>query len=44
MGVKTDAAGNVFVGCADGVEVWNPGGVLLGIIEILGQLTPSHVP
>lgn len=39
MGVKCDAEGNVFAGCADGLEVWNSGGCLLGVIEIGGEST-----
>lgn len=37
MGVKCDDNGNVYAGCADGVEVWNPGGTLLGVIEVQGE-------
>ena len=36
MGVKCDGEGNVYAGCADGVEVWSPGGTLLGVIEVQG--------
>ena len=36
MGVKCDKDGNVYAGCADGVEVWSPGGTLLGVIEVQG--------
>lgn len=39
MGVKCDALGNVFAGCADGLEVWNSGGSLLGVIEIGGGVS-----
>ncbi|KAI9647853.1 hypothetical protein NHQ30_004241 [Ciborinia camelliae] len=35
-GIKTDAAGNVFAGCGDGVNVWNEGGILLGKIVVSG--------
>jgi gluconolactonase len=28
--------GNVYSGCGDGVEVWNPEGVPLGVIAIEG--------
>ncbi|ROW06592.1 hypothetical protein VMCG_04274 [Cytospora schulzeri] len=31
-GVHTDSAGNVYAGCGDGVNVWNPSGKLLGKI------------
>lgn len=29
-GVQIDAAGNVYAGCGDGVQVWSPTGTLLG--------------
>ena len=35
-GIKCDTAGNVYSGCRDGVEVWNPSGVLLGRILVQG--------
>ncbi|QSZ36741.1 hypothetical protein DSL72_006624 [Monilinia vaccinii-corymbosi] len=35
-GIKTDAAGNVYAGCADGVNVWNEGGMLIGKIAVSG--------
>jgi gluconolactonase len=35
-GIKTDLQGNVYSGCGDGVNVWSPGGVLLGKIIIPG--------
>ncbi|APA11496.1 hypothetical protein SS1G_04903 [Sclerotinia sclerotiorum 1980 UF-70] len=35
-GIKTDAAGNVYAGCGDGVNVWNEGGILLGKIVVAG--------
>ncbi|KAH7357201.1 gluconolactonase precursor [Rhexocercosporidium sp. MPI-PUGE-AT-0058] len=35
-GIKCDLGGNVYSGCGDGVEVWCPGGVLLGIIKVKG--------
>ncbi|TPX09098.1 uncharacterized protein E0L32_001639 [Thyridium curvatum] len=31
-GVHCDAAGNVYAGCGDGVQVWNPSGKLIGKI------------
>lgn len=37
-GLKCDMAGNVYVACADGLSVWNPGGVLLGKVIIPGGL------
>lgn len=33
-GIKTDAAGNVYSGCGDGINVWNPAGLLMGKILI----------
>ncbi|KIH88838.1 gluconolactonase [Sporothrix brasiliensis 5110] len=39
LGIRCDAAGNVYAGCADGVEVWNAGGVLLGVIEVPGGVS-----
>jgi gluconolactonase len=35
-GIKCDMAGNVYSGCGDGVEVWNPSGVLIGKILVDG--------
>ncbi|KAF7122736.1 hypothetical protein CNMCM5793_000846 [Aspergillus hiratsukae] len=35
-GIKCDTRGNVYAGCADGIEVWNPSGVLIGTIGIPG--------
>lgn len=35
-GIKCDTLGNVYAGCGDGVEVWNAGGTLIGIIKIPG--------
>lgn len=35
-GIICDSAGNVFAGCGDGVEIWNPGGTLLGVIRVPG--------
>lgn len=33
-GIKVDTEGNVYAGCGDGVNVWSPGGVLLGKILV----------
>ncbi|KAI1481843.1 calcium-dependent phosphotriesterase [Daldinia eschscholtzii] len=33
-GIKCDMEGNVYSGCGDGVNVWSPGGVLLGKILV----------
>ncbi|CZR67020.1 related to lactonohydrolase [Phialocephala subalpina] len=35
-GIKCDMDGNVYSGCGDGINVWSPGGVLLGIVKIDG--------
>jgi gluconolactonase len=35
-GIKCDTVGNVYSGCGDGINVWSPGGVLLGKILVDG--------
>jgi gluconolactonase len=40
-GIICDKSGNVFAGCGDGVEIWNPGGILLGVIAVPGERTTS---
>ncbi|RDW69444.1 Smp-30 region containing protein [Coleophoma cylindrospora] len=35
-GIKCDVYGNVYSGCGDGVEVWNPTGKLIGRILVPG--------
>lgn len=35
-GIKCDVHGNVYSGCGDGVNIWSPGGVLLGKILVAG--------
>lgn len=35
-GIKCDMQGNVYSGCGDGVEVWNPDGELIGVIGVPG--------
>jgi gluconolactonase len=35
-GIKCDTSGNVYSGCGDGINVWSPGGVLLGRILVNG--------
>ncbi len=35
-GIKCDMKGNVYSGCGDGIQVWSPGGVLMGKILIEG--------
>lgn len=39
-GVHCDAAGNVYAGCGDGVQVWNPSGKLIGKI-FLGETSAN---
>ncbi len=38
-GVECDAAGNVFVCCEDGVEIYSPGAALLGVIKVGGMFS-----
>lgn len=33
-GIHCDTRGNVYAGCGDGVQVWNPSGKLLGKIYL----------
>ncbi|KAK0103273.1 hypothetical protein ONS95_005306 [Cadophora gregata] len=35
-GIKCDMDGNVYSGCGDGVNIWSPGGVHLGTVEVQG--------
>jgi gluconolactonase len=35
-GIKCDEDGNVYSGCGDGIEIWNPAGVLIGRILVEG--------
>jgi gluconolactonase len=35
-GIKCDIYGNLYAGCREGVEVWNPAGSLIGKILIPG--------
>ena len=35
-GLKCDMDGNIYSGCGDGINVWCPGGVLLGVIKVEG--------
>lgn len=37
--IKCDDAGNVYAGCEDGLNVWSPGGVLLGKFGIPNGVT-----
>ncbi|KAI0748901.1 D-lactonohydrolase-like protein [Fomes fomentarius] len=41
-GIQLDAAGNVYAGCGDGVQVWNPEGTLLGKFFV-GQVSANLV-
>ena len=38
-GIKCDMQGNVYSGCGDGVNVWSPGGILIGKIIIPGGIS-----
>jgi gluconolactonase len=38
-GIKCDIYGNVYSGCGDGVEVWNPAGALIGRILVHGGVS-----
>jgi gluconolactonase len=38
-GIKCDTRGNVYAGCTDGIEVWDPSGVLIGTIDIPGGVS-----
>jgi gluconolactonase len=33
-GIKCDMEGNVYSGCGDGINVWSPGGTLIGRILV----------
>jgi gluconolactonase len=35
-GIKCDTLGNVYSGCGDGLNVWSPGGFLLGKVRVPG--------
>lgn len=35
-GIKTDTAGNVYSGCGDGINIWSPGGELVGKVLVEG--------
>lgn len=35
-GIKCDLNGNVYSGCGDGLNIWSPGGVLMGKIIVEG--------
>ncbi|KAI9704862.1 MAG: hypothetical protein M1836_006642 [Candelina mexicana] len=37
-GIKCDIFGNVYSGCGDGINVWNPGGSLIGKILVEGGI------
>lgn len=38
-GIKCDTCGNVYAGCTDGIEVWDPSGVLIGTVNIPGGVS-----
>ncbi|CAG8887297.1 unnamed protein product [Penicillium egyptiacum] len=38
-GIKCDTRGNVYAGCTDGIEVWDPSGVFIGTIKIPGGVS-----
>ncbi|KAJ5480019.1 hypothetical protein N7530_005528 [Penicillium desertorum] len=38
-GIKCDTRGNVYAGCTDGIEVWDPSGVLIGTVNIPGGIS-----
>jgi gluconolactonase len=38
MDVKCDEKGNVYAACGDGLEIWNPGAVLLGVVDVSGTV------
>ncbi|RYP60334.1 hypothetical protein DL769_008166 [Monosporascus sp. CRB-8-3] len=40
--VHCDQAGNVYASCGDGIEVWSPGGMVLGLIEVPGAFSLRH--
>ncbi|KAI9821167.1 MAG: hypothetical protein M1827_003901 [Pycnora praestabilis] len=37
-GIKCDVFGNIYCGCGDGVNVWNPAGTLIGKILVEGGI------
>lgn len=37
-GIKCDLNGNIYAGCGDGLNVWSPGGRLLGKIAVPGGI------
>jgi gluconolactonase len=38
-GIKCDTKGNVYAGCGNGIQIWNPCGVLIGTISIPGGIS-----
>ena len=42
--IKCDDRGLVYAGCADGIEVWNSGGVLQAVIEVPGEFDGPKYP
>lgn len=39
--IMCDRHGNVYAGCEDGVQIWNPAGSILGMIEAPGKSSLS---
>jgi len=42
QGVHCDSKGNVYAGCGDGVQVWNPAGKLIGKIYVGTTVANFH--
>ncbi len=40
MRIACDETGNVYVGCGNGLQIWSPGGVILGVLEVPGSYRP----
>ena len=40
MDIACDDKGNVYVGCGNGLQIWSPGGVILGVLEVPGSYHP----
>jgi len=44
MCITCDSVGNVYIGCAAGVEIFNAGGGILGVIEVPGKIFVQFIP